>query len=150
MYMVYLYDIVYLISLILISHLNEKYLTDKNLRIEGNSMSNKSLIKFGAAFVVLAALLIFLGVNYVPRIFASSSNQRNTEFTVNQSYILHSHYHSVQSQRANLVKIRRDYLDERYPRAIVPQINSIGSVSIKRHPNTYSDWIEQRSSQSSK
>jgi hypothetical protein len=107
-------------------------------------MSNKSLIKFGAAFIVLAALLIFLGVNYVPRIFASSSPQRNTEFTVNQSYILHSHYHTVQYQRANLIQIRPDYLDERYPRAIVPQINFIGSDWIERHPNTYSDWIEHR------
>ncbi len=83
-------------------------------------MSKKSLIKFGAAFVVLAALMIFLGVNYVPGIFASSSPQKNTEFTVNQSYILHSHYHNVQYQGANLIKIRPDYLDERYPRAIIP------------------------------
>jgi hypothetical protein len=112
-------------------------------------MSNKSIIKFGAAFVVLAALLIFLGVNYVPRIFASSSPQRNTEFIVNQSYILHSHYHNAHYQRANPSQIRPDYLDERYPRAIVPQINFIGSDWIERHPNTYSDWIEHRSSQPS-
>jgi hypothetical protein len=109
-------------------------------------MSNKSLIKLGAAFVVLAALLIFLGVNYVPRIFASSSPQRNTEFTVNQSYILHSSYHNAQYLQTNLFQIRADYLDERYPRAIVPPINFIGSDWIERHPNTYSDWIAHRSS----
>ena len=98
-------------------------------------MSNKSLVKFGAAFVLLAAVLIFLGVNYVPRIFASSSPQRNTEFTVNQSYILHSHYHTLQYRRANLIQIRPDYLDERYPRAIVPQLSSAGS-GYERHFQT--------------
>src|SRR5665647_3355367 len=85
-------------------------------------MSNKSLLKFGAALVVLAAVLIFLGVNYVPRIFASSSPQRNTVFTVNQSYILHSHYHNAQYQRTIVVAgklTRPHYIDERYPRAIV-------------------------------
>ena len=107
-------------------------------------MSNKSLLKFGAAFVVLAVVLIFLGVNYVPRIFASSP-QRNTEFTVNQSYILHSSYHNAQYLGTSLIRIRPDYLDERYPRAIVPPINFMGSDWIERHPNTYSDWIEHRS-----
>jgi hypothetical protein len=98
-------------------------------------MSNKSLLKFGAALIVLAALLIFLGVNYVPRIFASSSPQRNTEFTVNQSYILHSHYHNSQ-----------------YQRAIAPQLRLVGSDWIERHPSNYyvnSDWIERHPSQPS-
>lgn len=113
-------------------------------------MSTKSLLKFGAAFVVLAAILVFLGVNYVPRIFASSAPQKNTEFTVNQSYILHSHYHKVPSQRANLIQTRPDYFDELYPRAIIPQTISTGSNRIERHPNTYSDWIEHLSSQPSK
>ncbi len=99
-------------------------------------MSNKSLLKFGAAFVLLAALLIFLGVNFVPRIYASSSGQRNVVVAGNQT--------------------RPDYLDERYPRAIldprIPQANTLsmnnftGSDWIERHPSNYyrnSDWIER-------
>jgi len=113
-------------------------------------MAKKSLIIFGAAFVVLAAVLIYLGVNYVPRISASSSPQNNTVFDVNQSYILHSHYHDAQNQSANSIKIRPDYIDESYQRAIVPQNNSIGSEWVQRHPSTYSDWIESLSSQPSK
>ena len=40
-------------------------------------MSNNTYLKFGAAVVILAIVLIFLGVNFVPRIFASSSPQQN-------------------------------------------------------------------------
>jgi len=40
-------------------------------------MSNKIIIKFAVAFSVLAMLLIFLGVNYVPRSSASSSTRKN-------------------------------------------------------------------------
>jgi len=104
-------------------------------------MSSKTFLKLIVAFGVVALLLIFLGVNYVPRIFASSSPQRNTVVDVNQSYILHSPY-QVQNQRANTIQIRPDYLDELYPRAIVPQNNFIGSDWIERLPST----IEHRSS----
>jgi cbb3-type cytochrome oxidase subunit 3 len=40
-------------------------------------MSNKILLKFVVAFGVLAILLMFLGVNYVPRISALSSAKKN-------------------------------------------------------------------------
>ncbi len=40
-------------------------------------MSNKSLLKFIAAFGILAVILVFPGVNYVPSIFASSSSKNN-------------------------------------------------------------------------
>ena len=36
-------------------------------------MSGKFVLKFAIAFGMLAALLVFLGVNYVPRISALSS-----------------------------------------------------------------------------
>ena len=41
-------------------------------------MSTKTLIKFGVAFGVLAIVLIFLGVNFVPRIKAFSTVNENT------------------------------------------------------------------------
>ena len=74
-------------------------------------MSNKSLLKFGIAFGLLAVVLIFLGVNYVPRIYASSS--------------------------AVVVagkQTRIDYIDERYPRAIAMPLSYAGSDWIERHP----------------
>jgi hypothetical protein len=86
-------------------------LLNKNQGVKEEKMSNKSILKFGVAFVVLAVVLIFLGVNYVPRIFASSLHQRNTVVDINQSYILHSHYHNFQ-----------------YQRAIVPQLSYVRSV----------------------
>jgi hypothetical protein len=120
-------------------------------------MSKKSLLKFGAAFVLLAALLIFLGVNYVPRIFASSSPQRNIVIDINQSYVLHSHYYNFQYQRAIVPQLRLAGSDwiERHPSNYSQWIESrssnykIASDLIKPHPNTYSDWIERRSSQPS-
>jgi hypothetical protein len=99
-------------------------------------MSNKSLVKFGAGFVLLAAVLIFLGVNFVPRIYASSSTQRNVVIAG--------------------IQTRPDYLDESYPRAILDPRNPqaiplsvkyyTGSDWIERHPSNYyinSDWIER-------
>jgi hypothetical protein len=41
-------------------------------------MSGKFVLKFGIAFGLLAALLVFLGVNYVPRISALSSAKENS------------------------------------------------------------------------
>jgi hypothetical protein len=120
--------------------------------VKEDKMSNKSLLKFGVAFVVLAGVLIFLGVNYVPRIFASSSPQRNTVVDVNQSYILHSHYHNSQYQRAIAPQLRLAGSDwiERHPVLVTQSSNLAGSDWIERHPNTYSAWIEHLSSQPSK
>ena len=38
-------------------------------------MSTKTTLKVVIAFGILAMVLIFLGVNYVPRIFAASSSK---------------------------------------------------------------------------
>ena len=78
-------------------------------------MSNISLPKFGIAFGLLGAVLIFLGVNYVPRIYASSSAQRNVVVAGN--------------------KTRINYIDEQYQRAIAPQLSYFMSDWIERHPS---------------
>jgi len=97
-------------------------------------MANKSLLKFVVAFGLLAILLIFLGVNYVPRISASSSSTNNTVDAMNQA--------------------GSDYINQYYPRAILPQGYSTGSDWLNHHPYeitssldyTGSDWIERHSS----
>lgn len=97
-------------------------------------MSKKTILKFVVAFGLLALVLIFLGVNYVPRIFASSKTEGNIISAVNQP--------------------RSDYKDELYPRAIASQLTLTGSDWIERHPsvaiplsnNTASDWIERHPS----
>jgi hypothetical protein len=97
-------------------------------------MSTKSSLKLVVAFGLLAMLLIFLGVNYVPRIFAASSTKENLAVA------------SIQT--------RSNYVDEFYPRAIVPQLSYRGSDLFERHPsaalqlvnNTGSDWIERHPS----
>ena len=70
-------------------------------------MSIKFIPKVGAAVVILAIVLIFLGVNYVPRIYALTSSQRNTSDSV--------------------ILTRPNYVDELYPRAIAPQRSFTGS-----------------------
>jgi hypothetical protein len=77
-------------------------------------MSSKSLLKFIAAFGILAVILIFLGVNYVPRIFASSSSKNNSVNAISQA--------------------RSDYSNELYPRSIKPQLSDISSDFLNRHP----------------
>jgi hypothetical protein len=97
-------------------------------------MSNKGLLKVGAAVALLAIVLIFLGVNYVPQIFASSSPQKNTVDSV--------------------LSTRPDYTNELYPRAISSQLSLAGSDWIERHPILAtpdpslrgSDWIERHPS----
>jgi hypothetical protein len=68
-------------------------------------MSSKTFLKIGVAFGILAIVLIFLGVNFVPRIFASSSSQGNVVVAINQSYILHTHYTNEQYQRAIALQV---------------------------------------------
>jgi hypothetical protein len=77
-------------------------------------MSNKSLLKFIAAFGILAVILVFLGVNYVPSIFASSSSKNSSVNAVSQ--------------------VRSDYSNELYPRSIKPQLPSIVSDFLDHHP----------------
>jgi hypothetical protein len=102
------------------------YPTQYNLTLKEISMSKKSLLKFLVAFGIVAMLLIFLGVNYVPRISASSSTNQSIVEVVKQ--------------------VRPDYRDERYPRAIVPQLSFASSDYFERHPSNYfsnSDYFER-------
>jgi cbb3-type cytochrome oxidase subunit 3 len=95
-------------------------------------MSNKSLLKFIGAFGVLAMLLIFLGVNYVPRISALPSAKENA---VDAAYYAGS-----------------DWI-ERHPPAVVNPNYYAGSDWIERHPSNYyagSDWIERHPSVAAK
>jgi hypothetical protein len=102
-------------------------------------MYNKSLIKILVGVGIVAAVLIFLGVNYVPRIFAYSSGAGKDVVAGKQTRI--------------------DYLDEQSPRAIYIDPRSSRSIGsplyyarsdwIERHPSSYylsSDWIERHPS----
>jgi len=89
-------------------------------------MSTKTILKVALAFGVLAIVLIFLGVNYVPRIFAASSANNHLVNSIEQA--------------------RPNYIDELYPRAISIQQSYFGSDWIERHPSNYyafSDWVER-------
>jgi hypothetical protein len=55
----------------------DKYYINKNLIIKEIKMSSKTFTKFVVAFGLLAIVLIFLGVNYVPRISAFSTANEN-------------------------------------------------------------------------
>jgi hypothetical protein len=89
-------------------------------------MATKTILKVALAFGVLAIVLVFLGVNYVPRIFAASSaNNRQVN---------------------SIVQARPNYNNEIYPRAILIQQSYLGSDWIERHPSNYyafSDWVER-------
>jgi hypothetical protein len=83
-------------------------------------MSNKGFLKFGVAVALLAIVLIFLGVNYVPKIYALSSPQQNNVDAVKQArtdYIDELYPRAIAPQLT-----RTDYTDELYPRAIAPQL----------------------------
>ena len=82
-------------------------------------MSKKFTLQVVLAIAVLAAVLIYLGVNLVPRIYASSSAPNNLVGAVQQS--------------------RADYLDERYPRSILDPGNA-GVITLAQ-PYTGADWI---------
>ena len=78
-------------------------------------MSTKNSIKFVVAFGVLAVLLIFLGVNYVPRISALPS--------ANENVVVVAKYAGS------------DWI-ERHPSTVAKPANYIGSDWIERHPST--------------
>ena len=89
-------------------------------------MSTKTILKVAVAFGVLAIVLVFLGVNFVPRIFAASSANNN----------------SVNS----IVQPRPNYINEIYPRAISIQQTKYGADWIEPDPSNYyafSDWVER-------
>ena len=73
-------------------------------------MSTKTLLKFGVAFGILAIVLIFLGVNFVPRIKAFSSAKGNIA--------------------ESAIQVRPNYVDEAFPRAIATQLSYFRSVQL--------------------
>ena len=107
-------------------------------------MRNKSLLKIVVAFGLLAMILIFLGVNYVPIISAFSSSNENT---VDAAKYVGSDYierHPLAIARS-INYAGSDWI-ERHPSAVVQSINYTGSDWIERHPSNYysnSDWIER-------
>ncbi len=116
-------------------------------------MSSKSLLKFVAAFGILAILLAFLGVNYVPRIFASSSTKDDLAVIANLSepvYLNQLYPRSIgpqlsfagsdyyERQALALAKVRgsaagSDYF-ERHPLAVTQLLSSAGSEFLNHHP----------------
>jgi hypothetical protein len=118
-----------------------------------NKMSSKSLLKFVAAFGILAILLAFLGVNYVPRIFASSSAKDDLAVVANLSepvYLNQRYQRSIapqlsytgsdyfERQALALAKVRgsaagSDYF-ERHPFAVIQPLSSGGSDFLNHHP----------------
>jgi len=113
-------------------------------------MSNKVLIKLVVASGVLAMLLIFLGVNYVPRTSAVTSGKENA---VNAAIYAGSDYierhPSVVARPVNYAG--SDYFErhltdprmnsyagsdyfERHPSAVARPVNYAGSDYTERHP----------------
>jgi hypothetical protein len=85
------------------------------------NMSNKGLLKFVVALGFLTMLVIFLGVNYVPRISALSSAEEN---------ILNAAKYAGS-----------DYFERHSPAVTNPRIYT-GSDWIERHPPMVSRWEE--------
>ena len=94
-------------------------------------MSTKNIIKVVAAFGLLALMLAFLGVNFVPSIGASSLTKINAADSAKQ--------------------VRLDYRNESFRRAILPSLTLDTSdfflrqriSGVKSSVYTGSDWIER-------
>jgi hypothetical protein len=111
-------------------------------------MSNKVLLKFVVAFGTLVVVLIFLGMNYVPRISALSSANENGMAAVNY---VGSDY--IERHPAAVVRAANytgsDYI-ERHPSSVARPVIYAGSDYIERHTSNYydnSDWIERHAGQ---
>ena len=112
-------------------------------------MSNKSFLKILVAFGLLAMLLVFLGVNYVPRMFASSSAKENTLNTA--SYAGSDWIERHPSVAAKAVNYAGSDWIERHPSVAANAVNYAGSDWVERHPSVAakavnyagSDWIER-------
>ncbi len=102
-------------------------------------MASRSSIRIAIAVGLVAIVLIFLGLNFVPRIFARSSDPLNLAF--------------------NRKSTRLDFLNENHPQAIFisPRSSQIITSSlyyarsdwIERHPSNYYanlDWIDRHPS----
>jgi len=116
------------------------------------NMSNKNLLKFVAAFGVLAMLMIFLGVNYVPRISALSSAK---EYAVDAAeYAGSDYFQRHPSVPAKAVNYAGSDWIERHPSMVGEAVNYAGSDWIERHPSVAtrtnyfvgSDWVERHPS----
>jgi hypothetical protein len=109
-------------------------------------MTKKSILKFGVAFGLLAILLIFLGVNYVPSISALSSPKGSigdASIQARPDYNNERFPRSISPQRFYTAS---DFLNH-HPFSITQQVDYTGSDYIERHPSnyyTYSDWIERQ------
>ena len=114
-------------------------------------MSNKNLTKFVVAFGVLAMLLIFLGVNYVPRISALSSAKENTLYAA--KFVGSDYFERHPSAVANPMNYAGSDWIERHPPAVANPVNFDNSDWFERHPSNYysnSDWIERHPEQSNR
>ena len=107
-------------------------------------MSTKTLLKLMVAFGLTALLLIFLGLNFVPRIsaFSPANNQAANLAKFAGLDWIERHQSELVLSQVN------DYSDwfERHPSAVVNSVDYAGSDYTQRHSsNLYdnSDWIER-------
>jgi len=117
---------------------------------------NKTLIKFMAAFGLLAVLLIVLAVNYVPRTSALPSADENRANVAKYAASDYFERHPSVVDRPSNYLLGSDYI-ERHPSAVDrPSNYLLGSDYIERHPSAVdrpsyyysgSDWIERHPSQ---
>jgi hypothetical protein len=116
-------------------------------------MSIKFIPKVGAAVALLVIVLIFLGVNYVPQIHALSLPKGNS---VDAVRLARPDYIDEQYPRAILPKLsfqrntvvsvklaRSDYVDEQYPRAILPQPSLQSNTTDSVKP-ARPDYVDER------
>ena len=88
-------------------------------------MSNKIFIKFVVAFSMLAMLLIFLGVNFVPRSSASSSTRENA---MNPSkYAMPDYIERHLPSVSNPVRNTAPDWIERHPPSVAKSVNYAGA-----------------------
>ncbi len=111
-------------------------------------MSNKIFLKFFVAFGLLAMLMIFLGVQYVPRTSALPSAEENTLNTAKYTGSDYIERHPSLVGKA-LNYAGSDWI-ERHPSVVVNPMYYAGSDWIERHPSNYysnSDWFERHPGQ---
>jgi len=125
-------------------------------------MSTKTLFKLMVAFGVTALLLVFLGLNFVPRTSAffpvnnraanlaryagSDWIERHPSAVVNSGIYTSSDY--IERHASNLYD-NSDWI-ERHPSAAVNSVDYSGSDYFERHPSDLydkSDWIERHPTQ---
>lgn len=108
-------------------------------------MASKSIWKIVSALGVLAIVLIVLGVNFVPKIFASPSSSNTS---VDASIATRSNYTNESFQRSISSQLSLSGSDwiERHPALLTQAAYYAGSDWIERHPSSYfskSDYYER-------